>query len=63
MRPTICIDGRFVGTWRSKKSARGIDLTLEPFSPLEDAWLPALEAEAQDVARFEGLAEARLTGA
>ena len=63
LRPTICVDGRFVGTWRQKKSAKRVDVTLEPFSPLDDAWLPALEAEAADIGRFEGLEEARLTGA
>ena len=59
LRPTICVDGRFVGTWRQKKSAKRLDVALEPFAPLDEVWLPALEAEAADIGRFEGL-EARL---
>jgi hypothetical protein len=60
LRPTICVDGRFAGTWRSKKAKGRLDVMLEPFAPLDEAWLPALEAEAADVARFDGLAEARV---
>lgn len=63
LRPTICVDGRFVGTWRSKKSAKRVDVTLEPFAPLDDAWLPALEKQASDIARFEGIAEGRIAHA
>ena len=60
LRPTICVDGRFVGTWRAKKSAKRLDVTLEPFGGLDDAWLPTLEAEAADIARFEGIQEGRI---
>jgi len=60
LRPTICVDGRFVGTWRAKKSAKRFDVTLEPFGGLDDAWLPTLEAEAADIARFEGIQEGRI---
>ncbi len=54
LRPTICVDGRFVGTWRSKRSGMRLTVELEPFERLDDAWIPALEAEAADIARFDG---------
>ena len=60
LRPTICVDGRFVGTWRSKKTAKKLTVELEPFERLDEEWLPALEAEAADIARFEGLSEATI---
>ena len=61
LRPTICVDGRFVGTWSLKKSAKRIDVTLEPFGMLADAWMPALEGEASEIARFEEMSEWKMT--
>lgn len=58
LRPTICVDGRFVGTWASAKTAKKLTVTVEPFGRIEDAWVGQIEAEAADIARFEGLAEA-----
>jgi hypothetical protein len=57
LRPTICVDGRFVGTWSRKNAKRKVTVTLEPFDRIEEEWLPALEAEAADIARFDGFAE------
>ncbi|MDQ3728062.1 MAG: winged helix DNA-binding domain-containing protein [Actinomycetota bacterium] len=59
LRPTICIDGRFAGTWRSKRSGNRLEVELEPFKPLADAILDAIEAEVADLGRFEAV-EARL---
>lgn len=58
LRPTICVDGRFVGTWTSEKSAKRLKVALEPFGRIEDSWVSQIEAEASDIARFEGIAEA-----
>jgi Winged helix DNA-binding domain len=62
LRPTICVDGRFAGTWSQKKSAKRLDVTLEPFGELDEAWMPAIESEAAAMARFEGLAESKVSG-
>lgn len=59
LRPVICVDGKFVGTWASKKSGKTLKVTLEPFDGLDDAWTDALEAEVVDIGRFENV-EARL---
>ena len=61
LRPTICVDGRFAGTWRSKKVAKRIDVRLEPFETLDDALMPALEKEVSEIARFDGMSEWKLT--
>lgn len=55
LRPTICVDGRFVGTWRSKRVGRKLSVTFEWFSEPDGLWAEAIAAEARDVARFEGL--------
>ena len=57
LRPTICVDGRFVGTWSRKNAKKKVTVTLEPFDRLDEDWLLALEAEAADIARFDGFAE------
>ena len=65
LRPTICVDGRFVGTWSRKNSQNKVSIKLEPFEPFEridERWMPALEAEARDIARFEGFSEAAVAG-
>lgn len=55
LRPTICVDGRFVGTWASKKAGGKLTVTLEPFAFLDEGWLAALEGEVADIGRFENL--------
>ena len=54
LRPTICVDGRFAGLWASKRSGRKLAVTLEPFSPLGDDVIAAIETEVEDLGRFEG---------
>jgi hypothetical protein len=56
LRPTICVDGRFVGTWSRARRKGSLAITLEPFGELDERWGPMLEREARDLARFEGLA-------
>ncbi|MDQ3758496.1 MAG: winged helix DNA-binding domain-containing protein [Actinomycetota bacterium] len=54
LRPTICVDGRLVGTWRSKRVGRKLSVALEWFSEPDGDWAEALAAEVEDIARFEG---------
>ena len=55
VRPAIIVDGRFVGTWSSKRSGRRLALTIEPFGRLRPEVEKALAAEVADIGRFEGL--------
>ena len=55
LRPTICVDGRFVGTWRSSRSGKKLEFELEPFGRLDPAWMEAIEAEVADIGRFENV--------
>jgi hypothetical protein len=58
VRPAIAVDGRFVGTWVSKRSGDRLAVKLEPFAGdngFDEPWIDALEAEVADLGRFEGL--------
>ena len=55
VRPAIIVDGRFVGTWSSKRSGKRLAVTIEPFEPLEPEIEEAIAAEVADLGRFEGL--------
>jgi hypothetical protein len=59
LRPTICVDGRFAGLWSNKRSGKRLTISLEPFEPLSGEVLAAIEDEAHDIGRFEGV-EAKL---
>jgi hypothetical protein len=60
VRPTITVDGRFAGTWASKRSGRRLAVTVEPFAKLDRATVAAIEDEVADIGRFERV-EARLS--
>jgi Winged helix DNA-binding domain len=55
VRPAIVADGRFIGTWSSKRSSGRLTVSTEPFARLDPGVAAALEAEVADVGRFEGL--------
>jgi hypothetical protein len=55
VRPTITVDGRFVGTWASRRSGSKLSVTVEPFTELDRATLATIENEVADIGRFEGL--------
>jgi hypothetical protein len=55
----VCVDGRLVGLWSSKRSGRRLDVSIEPFDELPAESAQAIEAEVADLGRFEGV-EARL---
>jgi hypothetical protein len=61
VRPTITVDGRFVGTWSSKRSGKQLVVEPEPFRRLDPAWRSQLEREVADIGRFEDV-DARLAG-
>lgn len=60
LRPTILVDGRFAGTWKSTRSGANLKLSLAPFEALPEVALEAIGAEAADIARFEGLEAAKV---
>lgn len=64
IHPAILLHGRVVGTWQQQRGHDLLTVTAEPFAGdsqgLTAAFLPALEAEAADLARFLGIASARL---
>ena len=59
LRPTICVDGRFVGLWSSRRSGKRLSVSIEPFPRFDQRWRDAVAADAADIGRFEG-AEATL---
>lgn len=54
VHPTVLVDGRAVGIWKSKREKNHLNISVEPFGPLPPEILPALEAEVNDIARFMG---------
>ena len=65
IHPAVLVDGRVVGRWRlgnwrpGRRSAR-VEAVVAPFEELDSGLLPALEAEAADLARFLGAPEGEL---
>jgi hypothetical protein len=55
VRPTIAVDGRFAGTWSSRRNGKKLAVTLEPFAGIDPEIDEALAAEVADIGRFEGL--------
>lgn len=52
---TLLVDGRLVGTWQLKRTAKQVEVVIEPFEQLTPDVTDAVEAEAFDVERFLGL--------
>ncbi|HEV7128635.1 MAG TPA: winged helix DNA-binding domain-containing protein [Ktedonobacterales bacterium] len=55
LHPTLLVDGRALGTWRTVVRLDRLEMIVAPFAPLPATILPALAAEAADVGRFLGL--------
>ena len=55
LRPTICVDGRFVGLWSRTRGGDRLAVSLEPFDGLDASWSEAIAAEVEDLGRFENL--------
>jgi len=54
-RAVATADGRAVGTWSARRRDGRLAVAVEPFGRIPAAARAALDAEAADVARFEGL--------
>ena len=46
------LDGWVIGVWKATPKGKGLELTVEWFENQPDALIPAIEAEAADIARF-----------
>lgn len=53
-RPVATVDGVVAATWSARRQVGRIAVRIDPFGPLDSDARAALQAEAQDVARFEG---------
>lgn len=56
VRPAVTVDGRMLATWSSKRAGKRLAVTIEPFAALEPAVEKAIEAEVDDLGRFEDAA-------
>jgi hypothetical protein len=56
LRAVATVDGLAAGTWAARRRGARLAVDLELFSPLGTQDAAALQGEAADVARFEGLA-------
>ena len=55
LHPTLLVDGRAIGTWKSKRQKNHLDIRVEPFNHLPPELHRGLEAEVTDLARFLGI--------
>jgi hypothetical protein len=55
VHPTLCLDGRIVGTWKLARQKARAAITVSPFTPIDLALRPALDAEAGEIAHFLGV--------
>jgi hypothetical protein len=54
VHPTVLVDGRAVGTWKSKRVKNDLVVMVEPFERLAPEIDEGLEAEVEDIGRFLG---------
>jgi hypothetical protein len=52
VHPTVLIDGRIVGIWKSKREKNQLVVNVEPFEPLMADVMEGLETEVADIGRF-----------
>jgi hypothetical protein len=55
IHPTVLVDGRVVGLWKSKREKNHMSVVVEPFDELASELYEGLEAEVTDLARFLGM--------
>jgi winged helix DNA-binding protein len=55
IEPVVVRDGEFLGRWTMKRGAKKLAVETQPFTPWGREVDAALEAEIQDIGRFEGL--------
>jgi hypothetical protein len=56
IHPSVVVDGRVVGTWRMRRNARGLHVTVAPFEPWPRAIQSAVDEEIADIGRYLGSA-------
>jgi len=59
LHPTVLVDGRIIGIWKSQQKKGVLVMKVEPFEQLAPLVIKALEVEVADIARFQGM-QARL---
>jgi hypothetical protein len=52
LHPALLVDGRVLGTWKSKRKKNHLDVVVEPFDQLVPDVHHGLEAEVTDLSRF-----------
>ena len=55
LHPTLLVDGRAMGTWKSKRQKNHLEVFVEPFNRLAPEVHSGLEAEVTDLSRFLGV--------
>ncbi len=55
IHPTVMVDGRVMGTWKSTRKSSHLDVMVEPFDQLAPQVFPGLETEITDLSRFLGM--------
>jgi len=55
IRPTVLVDGRVLGMWKSKREKNHMGVVVEPFDELASELYEGLQAEVTDLARFLGM--------
>jgi Winged helix DNA-binding domain len=55
IHPVLLVDGRAVGTWKSKRQKNRLEVVVEPFDQLAIRVQQGLQAEITDFARFLGV--------
>jgi hypothetical protein len=54
IEPVIARDGELLGTWRLARGKKRAEVALQPFAGLELSVREAVDAEVEDLGRFEG---------
>jgi hypothetical protein len=54
VHPTVLVDGRIVGTWKSKRVKNDLVVMVDPFERLAPEIDEGLQAEVEDIGRFLG---------
>lgn len=52
IRPTLLVDGRIMGTWKTNKQRDHLEVAVEPFETLATAVRDGVEEEVKDLSRF-----------
>jgi hypothetical protein len=55
IHPTVMVDGRLVGTWKSTRKSSHLDVMVQPFDQLAPQVFQGLETEITDLSRFLGM--------